>query len=263
LAFDPKILSDRINFINKGIKGLMYVYGSEEKRLQEYANRYNIPIEELYSIRHKLRIQREIHVSKKFEESKPMITTKFDQLIDMAASTDNVRYMVRQFLLETGMPIVKVIRFVTTLPEFINLKKDAAEYLQQINEKFYKLEIDSHKKAMRFEASLVDYLKVSYDIPFKTENEIRAAGINVTPDILFDNAIELEVDGEKHIIRWIDAKNYILVNIRFIVRSITKQAAKYNDAYGMGAFVFRYGFDSSIKIPGVIMLDASYLEKLF
>ena len=80
------------------------------------------------------------------------------------------------------------------------------------------------------------------------------------PDILFKEPIILKVDGVSYTIRWFDAKNYILINIPFILASLKRQAEKYYKVFGMGAFVFHYGFDSSIKIPGVIMLDGSHIN---
>ncbi len=106
---------------------------------------------------------------------------------------------------------------------------------------------------------LEDYLKIN-GLIFKTEVEIKNAGeITATPDILFDEPIILELDGTNHEIRWMDAKNYILIDVPFIIKSLHKQAAKYNTIYGLGAFVFHYGFDASIKIPGAVLLDGSFL----
>lgn len=102
----------------------------------------------------------------------------------------------------------------------------------------------------------------------------------ITPDVLLVKPITLRVTQpdrkvEEHTIRWIDAKNYLLVPAinashlhkltkdhhpsTFIEKSIREQAGRYVQEYGPGAFVFHYGFMDGIKIPGVIFLDGSQI----
>lgn len=244
-AYDPKVVIDRILFVKKNMNGLLPLYGKEKKALAEYATKHNLPPYELYSLRNILKIQKEITASKYF-------MTSIDKIKIEYLSNNDFAY----FLKRTKMPLVHLIRLIENMP---NVPETDKKLLSKIKLDIKKFDLDTRNRAIEFEKMLETYLE-SVNIPFQTESDIRLDNIyTVTPDILFAKPIVLQVDGVDYTIRWIDAKNYMLVDVPFIIKSLHKQATKYNSVFGPGAFVFHYGFDSSIKVPHAIILDGSMI----
>ena len=261
--YDHATIVERINLIEKHMNGLLPLYGKEKENLILYAKKNNLSAYEIISLRNTIRIQKEINSSKKFMQSIGMIKNKFKNLIlelknhDQNKNNSKIKY----FLKSTNMPFFFFLKTITVMPEFKELTAANINFIKKLDTIVHKIETEIRERSMKFEHILENYLK-SLNIEFRTETDIkRDKDYNVTPDILFDEPIVIELGGTSYMIRWLDAKNYLLTDTSFIMKSLQKQAAKYNDIFGMGAFVFHYGFDSSIKIPGVLILDGSMIEK--
>lgn len=142
--------------------------------------------------------------------------------------------------------------------------KDDVEYANKHDSENIERYAISLKDSAIFENEVEDYLR-SKGIGFKTQAELVAfqtaesGAPTCTPDFLLDTPIKIDVvqNGRKTVreIKWIDAKNYSLPNLSFIVNSVRKQAEKYNSKIGYGAFLFRDGFAEGIYVPGVVFLD--------
>ena len=260
--YDHTTIIDRMKFIENRMNGLLPLYGKEKENLLSYAKKNNLSAYEIISLRNTIRIQKEINSSKKFMQSLNMIKNKFKKLLSELSTDQNKNNLkIKYFFGSTNMPFFFVLKTVSLMPEFNKLSAENIAFIKKLDTIVHKIEIDIRERSMQFEHILENYLK-SLNIKFRTETDIkRDKDYNVTPDILFDEAIVIELDGISYRIRWLDAKNYLLTNTPFIMKSLQKQAAKYNEIFGMGAFVFHYGFDSSIKIPGVLILDGSMIEK--
>jgi hypothetical protein len=262
--YDHATIVERMIFVKKNMNGLLPIYGKEKEKLQIYANEHHLPPYEMVCLRNTIRIQKEIDSSKKFGSSIGKIRAMFRELTNELATMidDNQKNLkIRYFFKSTQMPFHYVYKTIVAMPEFKSLTENSVNYIKKLDNAVYAAEIEIHDRSLKFEHMLENYLK-SLNIKFRTEEDIkRDKDYNVTPDILFDGPIILELNGINYNIRWMDAKNYILTNTPFIIKSLHKQAAKYNNAFGMGAFVFHYGFDSSIEIPGTLILDGSWLDK--
>lgn len=70
-----------------------------------------------------------------------------------------------------------------------------------------------------------------------------------TPDIHFPDGIS--INDQK--IFWVDAKSYYGGNVFYIKNSMKKQANKYNKIYGPGAFIFKRGFSSQLKVDAMLL----------
>ncbi|XWV25981.1 hypothetical protein QJ857_gp1099 [Tupanvirus soda lake] len=260
--YNHDTIVDRMNYVEKGMNGLLPLYDREKERLIVYAQENNLEPYEMFSLRNTIRIQKEIESSKRFTQNIDRIKNKFIDLskeISMIDDQNQINLKIRYFLKSTGMPVFFVLKVISVLPEFKNLTESSINYIKKIEDNVHATEIEIRKRSMDYEHVLENYLK-SLGIKFRTEADIkRDKDYNITPDILFDEHVTLELDGITYQIRWMDAKNYVLTNTPFIIKSLRKQAEKYNNVFGMGAFVFHYGLDSSIQIPGVIMLDGSQL----
>ncbi len=111
------------------------------------------------------------------------------------------------------------------------------------------------------EKAFVDYIR-GLGIGLKTQDTLteqqnaefgRAV---LTPDILFTD--EVYINGAR--VYWIDYKDYIGTNIKFLLASNTKQALKYMKEWGPGAMCYHRSYISDVTIPNTLMLDVSALS---
>jgi len=261
-GYDPTVIKNRISIVDKNLNGLLPLYGSEKEVLIKYAEKNNLLPYEMFSLRQAIKVQREIDASKKINSRIYLIKKEFVTLLRELGKDDvNSKSQIITFFKKTKMPFHHVVKIISTMPEFNQFSNKNQLHIKEIAHKIYENELEIRDRSIDFEHKLENYLKEKYpEIHFRTETDIkRDKDYNVTPDILFDDPIMLEVNGKQHIIRWMDAKNYSLVNISFIMKSLHKQAAKYNAIFGMGAFVFHYGFDTSISVPDAVILDGLFL----
>lgn len=249
-------ISNRIAFIKSNMNGMFPPYGKEMKNIKIYAQKNYIPVYEVMSIRNTIKVQEEIDSSKKIHKYLSKIKFRFIQLSNKHPNNASIK----NFLQWTKMPIQMIIKIIGQMPEYQNLSDINIQYLSKINKLIYQYNQIIHHRSRQFEIILENYL-AKEKIKFKTEIDIKKSGYTVTPDILFDEPINIVVDGTQHTIYWMDAKNYILIDTPFIIKSLNKQASKYHSAFGLGAFVFHYGYDCSIVIPNVLILDGSFLDE--
>jgi len=113
------------------------------------------------------------------------------------------------------------------------------------------------KEAADAEAAFVARVR-ELGIPLKDqadlteEQELTYGRAVITPDILFTAPVR--INGAD--VHWIDFKNYVGADIAFLRASNRKQAARYTDKFGPGAFAYSGGVVEGAAIPGAIMLDA-------
>jgi hypothetical protein len=121
------------------------------------------------------------------------------------------------------------------------------------------------EQARLFEVD-VEWLLKKMNLKFKTQEDLvveqtaEHGRAIITPDILFAEPVKLLVTHPNgvtttHMVNWIDAKNYLLININFMIAGLKKQAAKYCDKFGPGAFLFHYGFVNNIIVDNTVMLS--------
>lgn len=109
---------------------------------------------------------------------------------------------------------------------------------------------DNAEIALRNEKAFVSLFS---EFPHKTEDDLREEGSQTTPDILFTEPIT--INGIR--INWIDYKDYIGTPNTFLSNKLRKQAARYTEAHGQGAFAFNGGFIWGSWL-GAMLLDARY-----
>lgn len=99
----------------------------------------------------------------------------------------------------------------------------------------YELDLESlfkqHTKNYKTQQHLVDHQR-------ETIGELIA-----TPDLYFPNGVI--INGKK--LYWIDAKNFYGADTNNIRSGLKKQAKRYNQLYGQGAFIFKYSFSLSLR----------------
>jgi len=118
-------------------------------------------------------------------------------------------------------------------------------------------DIKTARDAADAEAAFVARVR-SLGIPLKdqadltAEQELSHGRAIITPDILFTAPVR--INGAD--VHWIDFKNYVGADIAFLRASNHKQASRYVDKFGAGAFAYAGGVVEGTSIPGAIMLDA-------
>lgn len=105
-----------------------------------------------------------------------------------------------------------------------------------------------------WEQSLYGFLD-DQDIAYWNEDQLRAAGASLTPDCLLLD--DVSINGRPA--RWIDCKSfYGYAGAKYFVKSLSKQANRYNDYFGAeGAIVYRDGYSSAMvqQMPQALILD--------
>ena len=116
-------------------------------------------------------------------------------------------------------------------------------------------------EAREWEEALHAFLE-EHDINYVTEDEMRQAGAQRTPDCLLLD--DCTFNGRK--VRWMDSKSFYGSGLKqngYFVKSLKKQIASYETAFGeTGAVIFKHGFsqDLSDRLPDTLFLDAGPLE---
>lgn len=105
-------------------------------------------------------------------------------------------------------------------------------------------------KSKQYEVHVEQWLK-RHNIDFFTEEELIAQNSKLTPDILLKHPITINSKQ----IHWLDAKNFYGATVPYMVKSLKKQAAKYNKAFGSGGFVFSLGFTDELSINCLLLDD--------
>lgn len=257
IPINPSELESDIKFVRKNIAGLIPIYREEMSKLKLYAINRDVSIHMILSIRNQIKIQMEIKSSRySIDENK--IINKFNELIQII--TPNLEQIIN-FYAKLMYPPPIVMKIISKLPSFKELDHDLTKKFYQIFKDINKIEHKSKILSEKFEHILENFIS-NHHINFLTEMDIRNGQIShLTPDILFEQPVIINVNGINQKIRWIDAKNFIFMGpyIPFMHKKIIRQAEKYNKEFGQGAFVFKYGFIDGINIDGAYLLDGSKL----
>lgn len=232
-----------------------------------FADRYNIDTEDIISQRNNYQIVFEIESNnfmlrhKNDETFVNMINHKYKKLKYLAHDKNltqkDIEDITQSFFLEFNLPFTKILEFIdyqkdTNLDDRV---KTCINKLFQIKSEYLDY---SKKKAMDYESLLENFLTKN-NIKYKTESQLRQENFLITPDILLLEPILIEVNGTRHKIHWMDAKCFTLNDSFFLLKKMKQQSKKYNQEFGMGAFVFKYGFCNCINIDSTLILDGSSL----
>lgn len=244
-----------IDFIYKNINGFEPLKNKELTILRKYAKKNNLNINQIISLRNIVATQKSI-------DYKNTSSKYIKQILDENFS--NVISLFKKY----PVPPLEIINILKSKHDISpETYKIAMQYDSENTETYKKILVEANA----FEDKLNNWLKTNYpSIGFKTQETLskeqtyKYGKPYATPDILFDEPIlitTMDKNGNEteSLIKWIDAKNYTLVDIPFILKSIHKQADKYVSNYGPGALAFHYGFTRNIDIPMVIILDASFI----
>lgn len=106
------------------------------------------------------------------------------------------------------------------------------------------------------ENNFVNYLR-KHNIKLQDEDELRATGSRLTPDVLFID--EVYINSER--VYWMDFKNYVGTTISLLYNSNIAQVNKYTSEFGRGALCYAYSFIAGLKVKSAILLDGSCISQ--
>jgi hypothetical protein len=113
-------------------------------------------------------------------------------------------------------------------------------------------------ESQAYEDALTAHLR-ALGLKLRTEEDLRSAGSGPTPDALLDEPVRIE----GRLVHWFDAKNYPMYGSRLVAKGNAKQARKYAEAFGPGAFVFSGGVMCGAqagKNEDALFLDGSHVR---
>ena len=237
---------------------------NSEYLLKTISESNNISLDGVISLRNMIATQKSINSFKKINVNKINNVVNDYKLLSNLTNQN-----VKQFFKKYDIPPLKIINILKDNGLKINQKLyQYAEKNDSENQKSMNIIL---KNADDFEKNLINWIKVKYpSIKFKTQEQLVEEQTKLygkpfaTPDILFDEPILITVSDNKseitQLIKWIDAKNYTLMHIPFIMNSLKNQSEKYLQHFGPGAFAFHYGINKNINIPNILILDASFIN---
>jgi hypothetical protein len=120
-----------------------------------------------------------------------------------------------------------------------------------------------HVASSIWEQALYSFLD-QQQINYVTEDAMREAGMQITPDCLLLD--DCAINGQR--VRWIDAKNFYASGLKqnwHFAKALNKQIMKYESAYGeSGAVIYKHGFSQEVdrNHPYTLFLDAGPLVDL-
>ena len=219
--------------------------------IKQLAEKHNLKHKQLLSMRVAYLRDKVICRYQKLSEHKRTILAMYEEGMDVIQISKKYDYppvtIFRTILLAKGFS-KKQIKNVLNNP--ISLSVRDQQQLQLSIDNDIITDPDNTMKAEAaqiFEDKVVKFFKFK-GVKLKTQVELvkeqtELVGRAVlTPDLYFPDGVK--IDG--HVIYWLDAKNYYGADVFYIRDSVKKQADKYNNAYGSGAFVFRYGYSASL-----------------
>jgi hypothetical protein len=165
--------------------------------------------------------------------------------------------VLRQILIETGHNAADVRRMLqtpSTLPAPLSTQAD----------KIFEADLGSRVNAERIQAAATAYEDAlgarlhALGVEFTTERDARNSPQQpnaLTPDFLLTQPVI--INGR--VVYWIDAKNYPMYGGRLVAKGLIRQAQKYTEAFGPGAFVFSGGILCGASVPPALplLLDGS------
>lgn len=256
VTFSRGKLNAAITYIRDNMSGYLNLSRTERNRLELYGKGKRIPVDTLLSLRRHYQIQKLIYT--RYHPNLDMIiTTKMAELDKKlkGKNPENTVSELRKFFKEIDVPLTKIHSAISPVIEEYKSKT----MVWYLNEFFKKTVVESekvNKEAKEYELVLQCYL-TKLNIPYETEEQLREKGIKLTPDVLLSKPIIIKVDDIEHTVYWIDAKSFTLAPEKYFLKKLTNQAEKYVKEYGKGAFVFKHGICSDIKIENVVCLDGS------
>lgn len=243
---------------------------TERELIQAYMDQ-NLPdhegLDEMQAINLLRHVYREIVGQQKFDNTPEMggkdgakvVATMFEDVMDKFFVVNGISFKT-ETVQKLEHKAQQVLRCTSRSTSLVFLRSDAAAFHKTGN-------TNSAGKAI-FEGQCIlcnDICTVPFK-PFagmrdppKCLSCYRGNKLTATPDFVFDDNVY--INGMP--VKWLDCKCfYGSASSPFTIGLLQSQAAKYNQHFGCGAFVFAFGYCEGLSksLEGTILLDATPLE---
>lgn len=197
-------------------------------------------------IKHQSIVAKKSHIKQLYDEGKT--------IVEIAKNYEYSPVMIFRILLQArGINSKVVISKITIDPssEFAESylsKRDKLELADAIKNDIINLPdqspiIDAADKfEVDVEACFENYPHFTQEHMVKEQTLLYGKPV-ATPDLHFPEGVI--INGVK--VYWIDAKNFYGANINNIRSSLVKQAKRYTQLYGAGAYIFKYSYATGLK----------------
>ena len=261
------LLYDRLFYSNH--EEIKHLRGELVKINREHSS--NITVEQAISIRNIVIKDKIIKNYQRMNSKVREIAEQYDEGAHILDLSDKYDFpplnLLRGIFLHNGYDSSKVYAVFADKedPTFLqshDLKQYRAAVLNDAEATFNQKQIA--KVALDNETKIIQYFR-DCGIGLKTQDDLvkeqmqehgRAVS---TPDILFTSTVH--INGVE--VKWIDYKDYCATPTKFLFKSNSEQAAKYNKKFGTGALCYRLGVVNGVEIKGTMLLNASMLPVRF
>jgi hypothetical protein len=149
------------------------------------------------------------------------------------------------------LDVKKVLRGRDLSQFHLALKNDAECYIDQ--KKNAEIAAKNEEKFIELFVNLGIKLKTQAEL---SEEQVKKYGRAVnTPDLLF---LDIVYINDK-LTKWIDFKDYLGTNIKFLYKSNSNQTTRYVAEWGPGALCYSYGFVENLMFYSTQLLDGNSL----
>ena len=257
-AYRHNTITRSAKFITNNLNGLLPLYRDELDRIKKYGVKNNIASGTLISLRNLIKSQIEIKKQHVPDYLIVQIRLLFSRLVSRSLTSKNLWPEIKNFFSRYSFPVRKIIEIVTETDSYNELSDINKAMIKRVLDDSVKYDKKIQVNAKKFEDTVVKWFRENTQTPFRTEKDILDdKSHKLTPDLLFDKPIGIIIEGKLNMVNWIDAKNYTLADIPFIIKSVKRQADKYNREFGPGAFIFSHSFDENIHIDGALLLNGA------
>ena len=262
----PKNIEEKVaNFVvRKGEFGWL-----KDKRMDEVANFVNgiqMTLDQSLSLRSAILQEKSVYTFHRLQRNAGKLKSLYDEGVTVVQLSKRFDYppmnIFRGILKARGWSKTKIKESLREPEKKLNkrdqeefVKAEAADRVANVDQS------ENAKRADLFEEVLCQHfenkgVRIRRQVEMVTEQSVEHGRPIRTPDLLLLDHVF--INGQP--IAWIDAKHFYGADINFQRKKTIKQMSRYIEEWGQGAIVFRHGFSSNLRIPGVILLDASQLD---
>ena len=262
----PREINEKVGnyVVRKGEFGWL-----ENKRMDEIANfvkNMDMTLDQALSLRSAILQEKSVYTFHKLQRNAGKLRSLYEEGITVVELSKRFDYppmnIFRGILKARGWSKTKIKDALREPKKKLN-KRDQEEFIaaEGADRVANVDQSENAKRADLFEEILCEHfenkgVRIRRQPEMVAEQSVEHGRPIRTPDLLLlDHVI---INGQP--IAWIDAKHFYGADVNFQRKKTIKQMGRYIEEWGQGAIVFRHGFCSGLKIPGVVLLDSSQLD---
>jgi hypothetical protein len=236
-----------------GLQDAIAKGSSIDDLFEQYAN--NVEYNAFFSLYSHIwvrRMKREVrnYDTRRMAEILDRVKTRGESLFDIAMNAGFSPYklakMYTECAFEKGFDLSRFVKNPALVHD-VRLRGDLLRCVSDDPVNCNRSDVIKATVGVEYEELLIELLH-QRKICFETEAELRARGKPKTPDILLLIPMAVEVNGQQHIVNWIDSKGMFADKLTFHEQG--EQLRGYVNRYGAGLVIYWYGFSEDVRGAG-------------